>query len=387
MFKRILSKLSILIFLALGLHARQVLLNPTTASVDVPAGWNLYDKTDPGRISFINPDNTIIFQVTSYDGSLYSGDLQMMDSHLQELEIMESDYSRFLYEDRSVSLAEATFVSSGSPFHGWFLFIEREDQDYYLTAFSSEEYYDDSFSWIISCLDSFAPDQEGREISGPISTMVSSGNNIRESLSIEFSGKIFPFSYDPVKEESVQILIEREASILNSYTDPEEFEEAWKRYYQFIYRTSQKDLESLSWKMDSLMNGKSDSEKAELVLSWLQSFKYGSSDTFSDLLSPLSSIAQKTGDCDALALVYNIILHDLGIDALLMVSYVYSHAMAAVQLDRSGAGFEFNKKKYIVAELTKKVDIGMISQDMADISKWIIISPDKGNGTTLSIKE
>ena len=367
------------------IYAYEVRISPTQGSIDIPVGWVVYDNSQPGRISFANPDRSVIFQVTAYPGEDYSDDRLMMESHLEELDLLGTDYSRFLYQGRSVSLAECSFNSAGSDIHGWFLFIDREDYDYYVTAITPESLYQESFPWMISCLDSFSPDWEGRSIPGPVSTMFASGDSTTESVILEISGRRIPFSYDSLKNQSVQILIEREAALLSSYKDPGEFAEAWKRYYQLIYRASQSDLEPLSLSLKSILKGQDSVQKSETLLSWLQGFTYGSSESFSDLLSPLSALQKHTGDCDALALLYNIILTDMDIPALLMVSYIYSHSMGAAGVDKKGAGFEYKGTRYIVAEMTKKVDLGLISQDMAVIENWVIISPSDPEYHTISI--
>ena len=379
--------LSILIFLFVSplISAYQVRFTPTSGSVDIPVGWGLRDSSEPGRASFSSLDSSIIFQITAYPGELYRDDREMMEVHLQELEVLESDFSRFLYLGRSVSLAECTFNSSGAAIHGWFLFVERDDYDYYLTVITPESLYQESFPWMISCLDGFSPNQEGRSLPGPVSTMFSTGEKSVKTLSVNISGKRIPFSYNSLKNQAVQLLIEREAAILSTYTEPDEFSEAWKRHYQQIYRVSQSDLEPLSQSLQSLLKGQNPVQKSEILLTWLQDFTYGSSDSFSDLLSPLSVLQTHTGDCDALALVYNILLQDLNIPALLMVSYVYSHSMGAVGVEKDGAGFEYNGYRYIVAEMTKKVDLGLISQDMAAIENWVIISPSDPEYHSISI--
>jgi len=190
------------------------------------------------------------------------------------------------------------------------------------------------------------------------------------------------WSWTGGREEASQLLIEREASILSSYRDPSLFGEAWKRYYQMIYRDTGTDLEDLTVQIMTLLEGRSDTEKAETLLSWLQDFEYGSTELFSDLLAPVSVLKTGTGDCDSLGLVYCHILNRIGIPAILMVSSEYSHAMAAVGLEREGAGFIFENRRYVVAEMTKKVDLGMISREMADMDKWILIplgGPPAGN--------
>ena len=64
-------------------------------------------------------------------------------------------------------------------------------------------------------------------------------------------------------------------------------------------------------------------------------------------------------------------MEQLGVKGILMVSAPYSHAMAALDLPGSGARFPFDNTNWMVAEMTAKVNLGMIAQDMADPTQWI----------------
>jgi hypothetical protein len=120
--------------------------------------------------------------------------------------------------------------------------------------------------------------------------------------------------------------------------------------------------------------GISREEIPRLLLSWLQSFKYDRTGTLSDLLCPIAGAVSQSGDCDSRALVYAILLDYFGIDAILMVSSEYSHALAAVDTSGEGARFFHDGKQYLIAELTEQVALGMIAADMADSSKWLGVS-------------
>ncbi len=365
---------TLLFCLSLPLFSVEWRFEPTDSSIHLPEGWELFDNSESGRTSFINPEGTIIFQVSLYPGSTYTSDEEMMDSHLQELDILESDSSRFPFQGGMVSLADCIFLSSGSNIRGWFLFIDGTDYDYYLTGITEESLYADSLPWILSCLDSFSINEEGRAKPGAVSSFLTSDEGTLYKTSLEFCGRQIPFEYLSGREDASQLLIEREATILNSYKDPDNFAAAWKRYYQIISRDTAWELREISDFLEEMLAGKSNREKAEMVLSWLQEFEYGSSDSFSDLLAPVKVLLNRTGDCDALGLVYCSIMNSMGIPSLLMVSYIYSHSMSAVLVDDGGAGFLYNEDRYVVAELTKKVKLGMISQDMADMKNWIVIS-------------
>ena len=68
--------------------------------------------------------------------------------------------------------------------------------------------------------------------------------------------------------------------------------------------------------------------------------------------------------------MYVILLQELGYDASLMVSPLHAHAIAAVDVEGPGARYPFEGRSYLVAELTDRVDIGLIDQRMADPADW-----------------
>lgn len=381
--------LILLIFMASfhALAAGEWSLGDSGSSVFLPEGWNLFSQEERNRISFINPEETIIFQVSVYPGDLYRSDSEMMEKHLEELEIREVERSQFLYRERTTSLADLSLDSDGVPIRGWFLFIDREDFDYYLTAITSPVNYESALPLILSCLDGFSPDEEARHEAGAITVLMGSGNSENQTKNLNYPEGRLSYEWNDLREEAGRLLIEREASILSAYGEPEIFDEAWKRYYQMIYRNSAGDLKGLARQIRKNLETVDDSEKAKILLRWLQGFEYGSTERFSDLMTSTESLLAETGDCDSLALIYIMLLNHMDIPAVLMVSREFSHAMAAVAVPVQGAAFPYKERNYVVAEMTKDVALGQIAAEMADINKWVIISfEDYGKGV-LSLGE
>jgi hypothetical protein len=363
----------ILISPLFSLTAGEWLLGDRGSSVFLPEGWNLFSQDEKDRISFINPEEDIIFQITVYPGDLYSSDSAMIDNHLEGLTILEEDRSQFLYRGRSCSLADLSLDSEGVLIRGWFLFVNRDDFDYYLTVITSPDNYEKALPLILSCLDGFSPDDQSRMEAGPVSTMFAYGSNENQIQILKYSEGSLDYEWNSGREEAGKLLIEREALILSAYGEPEIFDKAWKRYYQLIYRNSADDLKDLAAQIQEDLLAVEDSEKAKILLRWLQEFEYGSTERFSDLMTSTESLIARTGDCDSLALIYVILLNSMDIPAILMVSREFSHAMAAVAVPVEGANFPFIDKNYVVAEMTKDVALGQISAEMADINKWVII--------------
>ena len=57
-----------------------------------------------------------------------------------------------------------------------------------------------------------------------------------------------------------------------------------------------------------------------------------------------------------------------------MVSRNYSHAMGLAELPGSGAHFEVEGKRLLVAETTARVSIGLIGETVSEIEHWLGIT-------------
>ena len=103
---------------------------------------------------------------------------------------------------------------------------------------------------------------------------------------------------------------------------------------------------------------------------FIQNFKFTRT-TVTDITSPLDSLYSFTGDCDSRTLLLTIILHQIGIDAVLLVSTKYKHSAIGINLGGDGARIKYNNNSYLYTELTDVVDIGLVPKDTADLSAWI----------------
>jgi hypothetical protein len=70
-------------------------------------------------------------------------------------------------------------------------------------------------------------------------------------------------------------------------------------------------------------------------------------------------------------MLWTVILCQADIPAAIMVSREFSHAMGLADLEGTGAHFESGGKRWLVAETTTKVALGLIREDLSEISKWI----------------
>jgi len=364
--------------LTLPLCGEEFFIEEYNYTVYIPEGWDVFDSRNKAEISFISDDQTVISQISTFEGNTYESALDMYNNLTGDLK-KQSDGSSFKYNDDDAYIADITFEENGNTLRGWFVFINREDRDYYLLSFSGLDYYEEKLPFILSVLDSFrVEDNFSTYKPGLVSQFFYPfPGNGKDMAQMVINGNIVSFNTDINEFEASQLVIEREANMMIYYQnlgDKPLFEEAWKRYYKVIFRDNYERFSSLAETMRRSNIGNNDREKAIILLNWIQNFKYTSTGTFSDLLSPISAVSNEEGDCDARGLAYSIILRHLGIDSLLLVSWQYKHSMSAIDVPGDGARYPFEEKSYIVAETTEVVDMGMIPQSMSEGEKWIPVS-------------
>lgn len=348
--------------------------------VDVPAGWEIAEAATPELVSFIDPKGVAVFQVFSFPGETFAGPAEIEAFIRQQLGA-SGDSAPFEFNGGDAVFADLTFASGegGPEFRGYYAFVDRQDRDYAVMSFAEVSNYEGYHDFLLTNVDSFAADEEGRLLPGPVSQFYYAYPPPNPALQrFDFDGSAVTMELDDEEMEATQILIEREARILTAYGVERwgaggEWVEAWKRFYRVIYRDNVDRLEGLASDLEEHFRnaGVPRTEIPARLLDWLQEFEYARIGTLSDLQSPTSSLMTRTGDCDALALIYIILLHHMDFDAILMVSNQYAHALAAVDVEGAGARYEYEGTQYLVAELTVDVELGMIHQDMADPAGWI----------------
>ena len=290
----------------------------------------------------------------------------------------------FTYAGYEAVMADMEFPVSGGSVRGYSVFIDGEEEDewdYGLVTFSFVEDYEVYHDFLLSALDSFAVNDGAKYFPGPVSEyFYPFPGPEEEPVTIplgsgeEVTDAVLPV--DPGAVDANQVMIEREARILSAYQPngrDDSWVKAWRRYYRLVYKDTYRRIEPLVPSIYRHIR-RYDIPREELparLLDWLQGFDYARITSLSDLESPLQCLANGAGDCDSLGIAYVILLHQLGFDAIMMVSPIHAHAMAAVDTEGAGARFPFEGREWLVAELTADVDIGRIAQDMADPADWI----------------
>jgi hypothetical protein len=176
--------------------------------------------------------------------------------------------------------------------------------------------------------------------------------------------------------EAAQALVDREYILLTRYHAAPNWQEAWIRFYRMIYRDSWNRIAGAVFELERHFNaGLSPGERvfAEKALAWVQGFHYERDPEGSDFVNLVTAVTEGRGDCDSRAMLWAMILSQSDIPTAIMVSRDYSHAMGLADIAGTGARFEAAGIRWLVAETTDKVGIGLISQEMSDSQRWLAV--------------
>ena len=388
-FDRIMLKKAIfLLFFSLFLpawlpvFAEVTYIEDTGFVIDLPIGWELMDLTDT-RYTFNDFTGDAFLQIKVWPGGEYESAESLFSLVGQEIGASGEGDLFDLY-GREAVFSFINFSSGEYEYSGYGLFVDGDDFDLTILSFATLESSEVLDDYLKSALDSFSLSPGLMLNPGPVSRyyLESYDNPDRVAAETIFEDRRVEWQIDRHAVEASQFVIEREAAVLSDYKPQTEAGiEAWKRYYRMVYRDTYSRLdypaallfERLKADDDDLLTpAEADIETSQRLLSWVQGFNYMRTGG-SDLISPYSAAAFQEGDCDSRSLLYIILLNHYGIDSALMVSSVYSHAMAAVDIPAGGAKINIKDKGFTVAETTDDIGLGMIAADMADPANWVII--------------
>jgi hypothetical protein len=382
-FFRSIISIAVILFSALIFTAAAfgevVYIEETGFVLEPPIGWALMDATD-SRWTFNDFTGDAFLQIKIWPGGEYESAEAMFDGVKQSINA-SGEGDTFDFYGREAVFGFVEFTSGGFNYTGYGLFADGEDFDLTILSFASSDRAALLNDYILSALDSFALSPLLMLNPGPVSRyyLASYNNGVnayvdRSPAATVFEGQPLTWFIDNHAVEASQLMIEREAAILADFKPgTEEGNIAWERYYRMIYRDSYSRLDYPASLLKERLNNTGNAEDTpQRLLSWVQGFEYRRTEG-SDIINPLSAAAFHEGDCDSRSLLYIILLNHYGIDSALMVSAVYSHAMAAVDVDGAGARIDSGGKGYLVAETTEQIGIGMIASDMADPAKWLVI--------------
>jgi hypothetical protein len=230
-------------------------------------------------------------------------------------------------------------------------------------------------SLYLSALDSVAPEEGDQRFPGPVTEFSYPRENRRLLTLAGLDAKAWFYEEDA---EASQALVDREFSVLKLSAEGPGWEEAWKRFYRAIYRDSYDRLADAAFVIERKLNvpSRENRDLAGEVLGLIQSFTYERDLMGSDFVNLVSAVQEGRGDCDSRAMLWALILNQADIPARLMVSREFSHAMGLADLEGQGARFPMKEetgpeKRWLVAETTAKVALGLIGENVSEITKWL----------------
>ena len=364
---------SLLSFFIFPIFSEDVQVEGYEYRLDIPENWELIDAENLSFISFTDPTHSIVLQIIVYPGEKYFKASDIADSIKSQLKA-KGEGDNFVFNMKNAYIADLVFKTNKYTARGYFIFINGQKYDYVVFSYTSQELYEGYKAFILSALDSFSLDKEGLFYPGPVSQYIYPfPGPEQKAVEITFPDKKLTINLDKNEMEASQLVIEREAIVLATYETNRK--KAWERFYRMIYRDTYHRLDNLFNVLNNAFEKKKLNKKDKIlyILKWLQDFSYARTGTLSDIHSPLTASINHSGDCDSRALIFLILLHNLNLDSILLVSLKYKHSAVGVNssiLNRKGAIISFEGKKYLYAELTSKVEIGLIASEYADPSGW-----------------
>jgi len=346
--------------------------------LDLPEGYEFIDGNGRDRFSFAGPSDAM-FDLVVYDGNYPS--IRELVSDINRRIGNRGDADFYSYRNRQAAIIKLTFGS----YDGWGLCVEIGDESPADTsavrpmllalAYGPADARElDLFH--VSALDSIAPSLAERHYPGPV-IEYSYPRGEAKSAALGNSG-ITAAVYEN-DAEAAQVLIEREFSILQNYSNTPFLLDAWMRYYRLIYRDSYDRVTAaaaafvLNWGGNRIGSDEAKRAFAQRALEFVQGFNYERNLNGSDFLNLVSAVTEGRGDCDSRSVLWAIILSHADIRSAFMISSHYGHAMGLADIAGTGARFESGGTRWLVAETTANVDIGLINQEASDPQYWFAV--------------
>ncbi|MDR2478705.1 MAG: hypothetical protein LBD48_05260 [Treponema sp.] len=343
--------------------------------IDLPEGYELAGGNGQDSYSFQGPNEA------AFDLKVYSGRDLDIDDLTQDINRRlgnQGEVSFFSYGNRAAALMELRFGDSS----GWGICVElgrgTEVPAPLLLALSYAPAGKKNMDLFhMSALDSIAPSDAERRYPGPIMEFGFPRGKEQSTAIAMTDVSALIREHDA---EAAQTLVDREFALLRQYQFSEYWQEAWIRFYRAVYRDSWERIRNAAFQLErswytgaNVLMDTAAAERAfaEKALAWVQGFTYERDLMGSDFVNLVSAVTEGRGDCDSRAMLWAIILAQADIPAAIMVSREYSHAMGLAGITGAGARFEAEGRKWLVAETTAKVGIGLIGKEVSDIEAWL----------------
>ncbi len=371
------------ILISLSIHA-EILRDPDlNFTLDIPEGFNL-TSSDPDRDSyfFTHPEISVNLVLKVYEKE-NSSSFDILETAMSKLKAKAS-YDRVLWCENDCTVSDFSMTLDQN-YKGWAVSspLEKENRYIALLAYCPEEAFRNCSQFIISTLNSLSVSEKTSENPGVFVTYAFPKEG-KQTVKLNAGGKKITTAFDKSDADANQFVVDLEFGVFTLYASHKYWKEAWQRYYRIVFRDSYgrlsqcaKDIKKALY--DDCIEKRPESPETEYLtrlLTWVQSFEY-SRDTVTpskaDLTPPVMAVMGKGNDCDSRSLLLCTLMQHAGIDSILLVSKEYRHAMCAFDVSGQGQRFDTDYGSYLMCETTAKVTPGMIAQEHADRSKWIVV--------------
>ena len=356
--------------------------------LDLPEGYEFLDGDGKDQFSFENPEGARfdlrIFHGTQAGKAAYAS-VEELTRDIQSQLNNSGETDPFEYDGKKACLIELEFQLPGAgPMSGWALCMELNQSSQsspgssqapgpkplLLAMAYGPAGKNGLLALHLSALDSLAPEEGDRLKPGPLTEYAWPREKRVKTpvFGLDLEALVFE-----EEAEAAQALVDREFQVLRLYENAPNWKEAWIRFYRAIYRDSFDRLINIAFQVERKLNvpSRENRDFAEQVLKWVQSFEYERDQMGSDFLNAVTAATEGRGDCDSRAMLWAVILNQANIPAAMMVSRQYSHAMGLAELPGSGAHFEVEGQRLLVAETTADVSIGLIGETVSEIENWL----------------
>lgn len=356
-------------------------------SLDIPEGFEVADYTEDGMSYVFSHPNipvTLVMKIAEDAEAKNAADL--LKKNLTKLSA-KGEADSFDWNDSTCGISNFTMTLDDNYF-GWAVAAPVKIKGYYVLLLCyAPEKQKGCEQFIISTVNSLCIDSEYLNSPGII-TCYAFPPEGRKAISLQIGGKQIKSSLDKSDEEAAKFVIDLEYAVLNLYANHKMWKEAWQRYYRMIYRDNAGRLQQTAADIynaiyPELKKSKpqdADIKYAQTLLSWVQTFGYerAKSKNESDFTSLPAAISGKGSDCDSRSMLISALLNYTGIDTAILISREYSHAVAVTDIPAPGQTFTMeNGREYLIGETTARVTWGMLAQDQADRTKWIVVYFDE----------
>jgi len=367
----------LLIFLPVFTFAESMYSPTWGFFIDLPEMYNYVAGDAKDRFSFEGPEGLMV-DIVVYNNR-FNSMLDLIEDVNRNIQ-NRGDVDFFKYNNRQAAIIKLVFGG----YNGWGLVVELDNHSttrqgglppMLLALAYAPANKKDLELFHLSALDSISPSHMELRYPGPIIEYSYPRGELK-NIRMPNGFNVMIHENDA---EAAQSVIEREFMICQAYLNTPYLQQAVIRYYRLVYRDSYDRIKNA---VDIIVRNfggytlNNDQEKrafAQKVLSYIQDYKYERFLVPSDFLNLVTAITESRGDCDSHAMLFAIILAKADIRSAMMLSHHHGHAIGLADLPGAGARFESNGIRWLVAETTAKVDIGLIAQEQSDPQHWYAI--------------